>query len=254
MPTTCLDMIRSSLRLIGQLGPGRGAGPSELVDAMYVLNAMLDQWNTDPLKIFTTRIDVYPLVAGKFSYTYGGPGSDFVISTSAPGPMTLPLVRPTIEQANVILNDVSPVLRQHISIIGDQGWSLIKLQNIPGGAIPTKLYYDGGWPSGVIYLWTAPGKNYQLELYTSQPLSQFAATTDQVVAPSGYLSAMRYNLAVALGLEWQKPASPDVIELARVTLRDIQSLNAETPLMQCDSAVLPGPSGGDFNWLSGEVG
>lgn len=252
--TTCLDLIRSSLRLIGQLRPGRGAGASELVDAMYVLNAMLDNWNTDPLKIYTNRIDQYDLRAGVFSYTYGAPGfnCDFEVPLTALGNIILPEARPIIEQANVILNDIEPPLRKPIQLIGDQRWSLVKIQNIPGGAIPTLLYFDGGWPVGTIYLWTAPSMSWQLELYTRQALSQFAATTDNVVAPSGYLSAMRYNLAVALGLEWGKPAGPDVAELARSTLRDIQSLNADSPVMSCDGAVLVKPGGGTFNRLTGE--
>jgi hypothetical protein len=28
-------------------------------------------------------------------------------------------------------------------LLGDQRWSLVKIQNIPGGAIPTLLYQDG---------------------------------------------------------------------------------------------------------------
>jgi hypothetical protein len=51
--------------------------------------------------------------------------------------------RPVIEQVNVILNDINPPLRKPITLIGDQRWSLVKIQNIPGGAIPTLLYHDG---------------------------------------------------------------------------------------------------------------
>jgi hypothetical protein len=240
MAATCLDLIRSSLRMIGQLGPGRGASASELTDALFVLNSMLDNWNTDSLKIFTTRIDAYNLQAGKYSYTIGPSGADF----TAPRPVR-------IEEANIILNTINPVLRMPLTLIDDQRWSLVKIQAILPGAIPTLLYNDGGNPTSTLYLWTPPGQSYQLELFTWQQLTQFAATTDTVAAPVGYLDAMRYNLAVRLASEWGKPIRPDVVELARTTLADIQSLNSSTPTMNCDAAVLKSPGGGVFNWLTG---
>jgi hypothetical protein len=243
MPNTCLDLIRSSLRMIGQLGPGRGASSSELTDAMFVLNAMLDGWNTDPLKIFTTRIDAYNLASGGYSYTIGPSGADFI----APRPVR-------IEQANIILNNISPALRMPLKLIDDQRWSLVKIQQILPGAIPTLLYNDGAYPNSTLYLWTPPNLNYQLELYTWQQLAQFAATADNVIAPPGYLDAMRYNLAVRLASEWGKPVRPDVVELARTTLAAIESLNAPSPVMSCDAAILKSPGGGTFNWLTGELG
>ena len=50
--------------------------------------------------------------------------------------------RPTeIEDANIILNTVSPVLRRQLDCINVDQWADIAVQNLPN-TIPTRLYYE----------------------------------------------------------------------------------------------------------------
>ena len=233
---SALDIFKRSLRMIGQLGPGRSPGTSETADGLLVLNQMLDGWNTDPLKIYTTRIDLYNLQTGKYTYTIG-PSGDF--NTTRPE---------RIERANVVIGGN---LRRPIQLIDDAQWSQIRLPQLTGGAIPDRLYNDGAYPLATLYLWPGPNSAYQLELYTWQQLAQFANINDTIVAPPGYLDAMAYNLAVRLGLEWSKGVPPDVAALARETLAAIESANAPSPVLACDPAIMP-RRGSGFNYLIGE--
>jgi hypothetical protein len=233
--STVLDLITRALRLAGQLGPGRLPNASEVSDALLALNGMMDGWNTDPLKIYTRRIDVYPLIPSKYTYTIG-PSGDF----DAPRPTA-------IEIANLILGGT---LRKPIELINDQQWSRIKLQTVV--ALPQRLYNDGSYPLSTLYLWPGPSADQQLELYTWQQLAEFNAQDNAITCPPGYFDAMSYNLAVRLGLEWAKPVRPEVASMANSTLADIKALNLPNPVMSADSAVLVNPRGGAWNWLTGE--
>ena len=71
--------INQTLTLIGRLGPGRGAGPSESAQALDMWNAMLSSWNTEHLSVYTIYEHEYPLTNDKGDYSFG-PGGDFVVT------------------------------------------------------------------------------------------------------------------------------------------------------------------------------
>lgn len=236
---TWLDLIRSSLRLIGELGPGRTitANSTPAVDAGFVLNAILDSANADRLNIFTISNASYNLTAGQQSYTIGASGN---FNTTRPQ---------KIESANLIL---SGNLRQPLKLINDQQFASIKLQSVQS-TIPQYLYNDGNYPLSTLFLYPVPSANLQLELWTWQLLSQITDITATASLPPGYADFLRFRLAVRLAAEWGKPLRPDVVELANQAERNIQRGNLPAPLMACDGGVLNG-RGGQFNYLTGEIG
>jgi hypothetical protein len=84
-------------------------------------------------------------------------------------------------------------------------------------------------------------------------LGSINADTTAFVAPPGYLDAVRYNLALRLSIEWNKPLKPLVAAMAIESLAIIQRLNDITPQMTCNPGVLP-PRSGISGWsrLSGD--
>lgn len=205
---TYRDLIRSSLRLIGQLGPGRGPNVSETTDALFVLNAMLESFSIESLNIYAITRKVYTPPAGATSYRIGC-GGELSLNT-----------RPTrIESAARILPGVT-TSEYPVSMIGHAEWS----------AGSCGLYYDGAWPCGTVWLRQPLQAGEQLALYVWGPLTGPVEDVDETVEfPPGYADCIRYNLAVRLAPEWGRAPRPDVISLAAESLGRVKSFNSSPP-------------------------
>jgi hypothetical protein len=242
MPVTIDDLLRSSFRCIGQLLPGFGHSPSERVDALFILNAMLDSWATDDLNAFCSVIQAFTLIADQGTYTVG-PSGDWDGN------------RPTeIDQATLVVltNPVQP-LRLDLELVKADRWQQIKLQ-LTASTLPTTLWYNPTLTLGTINIWPVPTTANQVELLSTQQLAGgFTLGTTIFTAPPGYLDAVRYQLAIRLAMEWDKPLKPGVVALATEALAKIQRLNAPTPQMDCNPAVpMGGGQRGGFNRLTGD--
>ena len=233
------DLFRSSFRCIGQLLPGFGYASDELTDCMFVCNAMLDAWAADDLNAPWTLIQSFALTAGIGVYTVG-PGGTFNG------------VRPTrLEKATlVVLTNPTQPLRLDLDILDATQWQSINLQ-LTQSTLTQKIWYNptntivspNTTGCGTANFWPVPTEADEVELTSHQPLANISGiiTTDSTafIAPPGYLDAVRYNLAVRLALEWNKPLKEGVVALAMESLAVIQRLNATTPMMDCNPGVMP---------------
>lgn len=241
---TIQDLLRSSFRLINQLRPGFIYSPSELIDGLFVLNAMLDSWAADDINAFCELIQSFTLIPSKGSYTVG-PGGDWDGS------------RPTkVDKGTlVVLTNPAEPLRLDLDILNADQWQLISLQKTPS-TFPRKLFYNPtltAGTQGTAYVWPVPTDGNLIELSSQQALGGgFANSADSFVAPPGYLDAVRYNLAVRLSLEWNQPLKPGVAALASEALAKIQRLNAPTPQMDVNPGVMPSRGGGKFDYRTGD--
>jgi len=238
---TVLDLIKSSLRLIGQLGPGRTPGASELSDALLVLNTMLEAWSVERLNVFSIGRDVYDLVPGKQTYTLG-PGGDF----DNPRPVR-------IERAGIVaLNNPSQPFELPLKLLRTaEEWADVRIKDLPS-TLPKAAYNDNAFPLANFSLWPVPSIAHQVAIYPWRALTTgFDDSGLEVEFPPGYADAIRYNLAVRLAPEWGKELRPEVLELARLSRTAIQSLNsaAEAP-MSCEVWAFSGRR--IFNWITGE--
>jgi hypothetical protein len=246
-----------ALRDIGCLRPGQITSIDVLTDIQDEANQMIEGWQLDGYKIFTTRIDQYNLVGGTQIYTIGP--NEVAPNFTAP--------RPTrIEYANIILNTVSPVVRTPVDVIQDQGWAGIAVQQIPF-ALPLKLYYDGGYDQtrgyATIYLWPGPLASYQLELFTWQQLVSFADLTTSYNFPPGYARAIRKNLAVSIApmmeiysklAKLSRPRQALLAQVkqdARESMAILESYNSSPKTLPGDPAFMSGDRGG-WNYAIGE--
>lgn len=220
---TVLQLIVHALCAIGHMAPGREPNASEKAHALRILNRMLQSWNTQRLAIFAIARTVYNLTAGEDEYSMGDVNSDRPIRIERAG---------LIPAGSTKESDIE-VLTLDRYRAGNPG-----------------VYLDRSHPLATLYIQPEPAAADQLILYTWTPISTFAAVTDEIELPEGYEEAVTYNLAVRFGVEFGRPASPDLHKLARDAKAHIKSLNAPAYEMRCDPALLGGR--GSFNILTGQ--
>jgi hypothetical protein len=219
---TWRQLITSSLRLIGQLGPGRTAGPSETTTAQEILNAMFRSWNAQRLAVFEIARNEYTLTAGESDYTIGT-GADF--DTERPARIAA------------------------AGIVNDAGELPVNVYRRTGAIQRSGLYYDGAHPVMGLHLEPTPNAGESLALYTWQKLAQVTDLDTAVTLPEGYEDALRYNLAVRLAPEWGRAPRPDVQQFARESLAVIKAHNRPALEMKTDAALL---NAGDFDIYRGD--
>jgi hypothetical protein len=247
MSVTARQLAYRAARHLGYAFQGASLPADLESDALDALNAMIDSWNLNRWFIPWQEIAVYDLVANQTSFTIGT-GGDFN--------GTRPL---RIEQANVIINTYSPVLRKPVDIVDFRQWSAVSVQAV--AAIPNILYYDGAFTSGLgkVYLWPQANQAYQLELYQWHAVSQFSAITTSQSLPPGYDRALVFNLAVEMFSlapdKFQRGGFPNVQRLAREAKEAVIDYNSNPPYMTTDGAFQSAqrPQTG-FNYLTGGQG
>jgi hypothetical protein len=205
-------LITSSLRLIGQLGPGRTAGPSETTTAQEVLNAMLSSWNAQRLAVFEIARDEYTLTAGQSDYEIGPSAADF--------------------------DTARPARIAAAGRVNDAGELPVTVYRWTGPIDRAGLYYDNANPVMGLHVEPTPNAGEVLALYTWRKLAQVTDLDTAVTLPEGYEDAIRYNLAVRMAPEWSKVPRADVQQFARESLAVIKAHNRPSLEMKTDAALL----------------
>ena len=238
--STALDVISSSMRLIGVLASGEKPSAAEASDAFDVLNQMLDSWDADRLTVFTISIAQFPLTPLQQVYTYG-PGGNF----NAPRPSR-------IDHASIVsLTNPSQPLELDIDIYTDEDWAMIPVKNIQT-TLPQGFYDDKGYPLRSLSFWPIPTVAANTIIYGWTALNAFANLTSTVVFPPGYIEALRYNLAMRLIAEMPGDYNPLMVqvtgELAVSSLARIRSMNM--PLIEAHLDPFLTGRGGRYNYFS----
>jgi hypothetical protein len=230
---TALDIITSSMRLLNAASSGETISAEEASDGLSALNQMIDAWQIDRLMIFTERIDDFPFVSGKQTYTLGD-GGDFNI----PRPAKVDLV------STVILSNPTNPLELSMEYTDlEQEWQEILLKNI-STSFPQFCYDDGQFPLRNLNFWPVPIDADKARIYSWQQVQQFADLSTAYSFPPGYLKAIRFNLAVDLAPEYGGLKDPTVPQLAQAALQKIKAANTEIPKLKCDDAVCGGAATG----------
>lgn len=224
-----IDLISSSMRLIGALASGEVPTAAEANDALMVLNNMTDAFNSERLLCFTLTISEFPLVVGQQTYTLGT-GGDFNIPRPA-----------RIERTSIVsLTNPSQPLELPIDYYTDLDWQLQPVKIIDS-SLPQAVYDDQAFPLRNLSFWPIPTQNVNTRLYCWTPLTAFDLNTTDVFFPPGYMEAYRYNLAVRLMAEmpgdYNQVTFGLVTEIATQALGRIRSINI--PLIEsfCDPAL-----------------
>lgn len=225
-----LDLISSSMRLIGALASGETPTSAEASDALMVLNQMMDSWNADRLMVFTINIAEYPLVAGQQTYTLG-PGGNFNA------------VRPAkIDRMSIVsLQNPAQPLELPMELLTDWDWQLTPVKIITS-TLPLQVYDDGAFPLRNLNFWPIPQIAANTRIYSWTALASFPDLVTDLTFPPGYQEALRYNLAIRLIAEMPGNYNPIMAStaggLAVETLARVKSMNLPIIETYCDRALL----------------
>lgn len=244
---TCLDIISSSLRLIGVLASGETADAALAQNSLFVLQGMWNSWNAQSLMIFTIPRQVYSLTLNKQSYTMGiDPTGVTTADFQVPRP-------PRIDRMGIInLNNPLQPLELPLQYLTVAQWQEIPVKNI-SSALPMYCWDDQGFPFRTLTFWPIPNVNVQIAIYPWAALTTPAILTTQMIFPPGYQEAFRYNLAVRLAAEF--PTIPQevlemVVGLASESMRVVKAMNIQPIDLRVDPALTQQGWKGLYNWLS----
>jgi hypothetical protein len=218
---TVLDIIKSSLRLLGVLAINEEASAEDAQDAFNVLNWMLGEWSNERLAIFRTLNEVFPITANVGTYTIGAAQT---FNTTHPIKITSAFVR-----------DSS--VDYQVEIIPNDKWQAITQKSLTS-TYPQYLNYNAAYPAGTISLWPIPSKSgLYLGLSQYAQLTAFTSITQSIQLPLGYEQALRYNLAVELSPEYGIDPKQVVVSQAIKSKAALKRVNIEEVLMSTDSAL-----------------
>lgn len=223
-----LDLISSSMRLIGALASGETPTNAEAQDSLICLNQMLDSWAADRLMVFTITIDEFVLTVNQQVYTYGT-GGNF----NAPRPARIDRV------SIVSLTNPSQPLELPIDYLTDRDWQQYPVKNIQT-TLPLAVYDDQAFPFRNLSFWPIPTAVVNTRIYHWTQLTQFTNLTTDNTYPPGYIEALRYNLAVRLMAEFPGGFDPVMSAVAQPlaveSLARVKSMNV--PLIEafCDAS------------------
>jgi hypothetical protein len=230
---TARTIITRSLRKLGVIGEGEVPTASQSSDGLASLNAMVDSWSAEAGPIFEETKDSYVLTANDGEYTIGSGGD---INVTRPIRINAAFVRKSGTD-------------YPLQIIGKEQYARIDDKDQSG--TPEKIYYDGNFPLGNLYLWPVPNDADTLFLYDEKALTTFTSLDTTLVAPPGYERALIFNLAVEDAPDYEVEPTPTTQRIAAESKYMVVSANQmnETDILSVDAALL---ATGGFNILTGQ--
>lgn len=211
---TYADLITSSLRLLGVKAQGQRATGAEAVDALAVLNELIDSWNSYTGLLYATTTATLPLT-GASSYTIGPTGQ--IQSSSRPSKLVGAWVR------DASGNDYS------LNVLANSDYGNVSAKETTATQ-PTNIYLENGSPNSRIFLYPIGASVGSLILQFAAPLSEVELNTIETL-PSAYRQALRFNLAVVLAPEYGIEPTPTVQMTALTSKSMIINSNVEVPMM-----------------------
>lgn len=227
-PTTVLDIIRRALRLIGVLATGETPDGPETADALQAMNWMIEQWSNEKLMVFYIENELFPIIAGKGTYTIG-PDNTQDFNTMLPVKIESAFARDNSSGFN---NDYK------LELIPNDRYEDIFQKGILT-TYPKYIHYVRSWPYGYIDLWPVPTRNYTLGLSHWHQITKYLVPSDIVCLPPGYKTALVYNLAEELSGEYGQTISQVVVKKALEAKNVLKRENRESILMSTDPMLVP---------------
>ena len=214
---TAGDIIKGSLRLIGQLAEGEEPSADTAQDSLASMNQMIESWNTERLAVYATQTQVFNWPGGVASRTLG-PTRDFVGQ------------RPVQVDAATYFKDGENGLSFGIKLVNQDQYNGIALKSVTS-SYPQVLWVNDTYPDVTLTVYPVPSKLLQWYIVSVEPLSQPAVLATELTFPPGYLRAFRYNLACELAPEFGVEPSGQVMRIAMTSKRNLKRINNPDDVM-----------------------
>lgn len=219
------DLLTDALIYVGAYAQGQTPNTDDMSLAFRVYNRKIDSLSAEKLSMVGMLRSQY-LLTGAPSYTYG-PGMQWA---ATPRPIK-------IKSASVIAtNQVERPCRINTA---DQ-WAAVpdKSRN---GVYAEDLFYDNGYPTGVIYLSPMPASGNAV-LWTFQGVSLLPNQTGTIELAPGYAEVFVTMAAVELCIAFQRPLTEELNAAALQAKSVIAQLNAELFNAPAPPPEGPGPT------------
>lgn len=213
---------------------GQGISPSESLEGLDVLNAMIDGWKIENLLVNYYIRYIFPLSSGKKDYSVG-PGGDFSMERLE-----------KIHAAGFILQlGQTGESEIPIQVILDYTQYASEVAKNVTSSYPLVLYYQPSYQSnglGTVTFWPVPNQTpASVALYNQAVLQEFTTVDDPVWMPKGYREMLQYNLAVRINQMPpynKKPMHPTIYQMAEYYKMRVKQQQITPILMSSDPAVL----------------
>lgn len=214
--TTARDLIRRSLKLISVLGEGENPSDSESQDALMTLNEIVDKWNTESLMSASYRNITIPLVYGQTKYTI----DDLPISG--------------VDNAYSIRTNG---FNQPVKILTKNEYESIPFKDQTFQQA-RYVYINASYPIADLYVFPAGG-DADLILSVQDTFTIFPNLDTEINLNSGYVRALRFNLAVELCPEYSVQVPSNLVEQAVGAKGFIKDNNSKNKVrkMRTDGAL-----------------
>ena len=237
------SIINRALRLIGALASGETPTAAEQADALAALNQMIDGWATQRLTIPAVNRYQFPVSASVGSYTLGPTGT-----------WVVPVRPERLDHAALVLKSATPNVEIPIHVMTDDEYALISVKTLTT-TLPTQIYYNANVANsanGVVsLLWPVPTiTTNDVAIYIADALAQFADATTPITTPAGYVEALTFNLAEALGPEFGVEVPATVSSKAIRTLASLKANNVKPVELGMDPGFLGPINASQYNVLT----
>lgn len=229
---TVLDLIKSSLRLIGALAANSTPNAEAIRDGIEALNLLLGELRNRGLLTINER-QTFNVVASTYSYAIGAG-----LTWNGRTPLK-------VLSAYLRINTTDYPL----DVIGESEYMEIEDKALV--ARPSKLYYAPSADTGTIYLHGSPDVNCTITIL-NPILTSYTSGSTTISLPSGELQMLKYALGLELAPEYGS-IDPILLQLimrrANETMAAVKSSNLKkSKPIQFDT---PFSGSGNFNADSG---
>lgn len=236
---TGLDLITSSLRLIGAIAVGENTPSDEDVQVcLPILNEVIEDLNLQRNTIYQIDRQVYPLTPTQQDYTFG-PGGNF----NAARPIR-------IETASVLQTPSgTQPLELPIKLWTYREWQTdVPIKNVVS-SLPQGVYNNNANPLALLSFFPIPTIPISFVAYVWKALTAVTDITADIVLAPGYSRMLRYALAVEICPVFEKPLTDAIARGAADSLGKVKSLNSPKLYMKLGSEL---KGGKPFNYITGE--
>jgi len=221
--TTAISMMKRAMRLAGAIGQGETPTSDEATDGLAALNTMLEGWGISRNAIYEVQNEQFTWPSNTQAPTVGSGGT---FNTTRPAK----------------IDDTCSFT------VGSNDYPARLLDLDAWAGIPDKsttsqfawwIYPEYGASLVTLYGYPIPNASVTFNLRSWKALQSFSTTTTALAMPPGYQRAIEYNLAIEWACpEFGLPPRPDVLSIARSSLRALKNMNSPSPIMGSEAAMM----------------
>ena len=218
--TTALDIIKSAMGKIGQIGAGETPSGDDTSLCLERLNSLLDTLDLESVYAFTTLETVFTLPAATSSRTIGPT-------------LQIDMARPTrlLDRCYTTLQGID----RELKVLSEPEFNMIALKDLDG-FVPEFCYYSAGIPTGEVHFYPRASSAVEVHLFTPNLVNQIAfddiATALELSA--GYKRFLEYALAVEIAPDFNTQPTALLLAAATNAKRTIKRSNYIVPQLRMD--------------------